>query len=257
MVLSPPEQTAEKWVFLQKNAFSWRHMHFLEKNVLSCSKMPFPTEKCTFLQKNAVFGGHVAGNRRKSREALRTQESRALANFRKTIQRKFWERQLSTVCKLGALLGWPRSTVEKGPKSNESYERANPWNRTISTVLWVHRKLPQSTVKLVLPSNESYESKTGCNRTLATVLWVPLNCKRRGSEKSTFLAMFRGDFLRSACSPGIPSLEGPTRKPRHASVFSTHSETQAVPAFHCMRMFKGIISTRAFLKRTDTLSTIA
>ena len=73
----------------------------------------------------------------------------------------------------GARLGWPRSTVEKGPQSNESYERENPWNRTISTVLWVHKKLPQSTVKLVLPSNESYESKTGCNRTLATVLWVP------------------------------------------------------------------------------------
>ena len=45
---------------------------------------------------------------------------------------------------------------------------------TISTALWVHKKLPQSTVKLVLPSNESYESKTGCNRTPATVLWVPL-----------------------------------------------------------------------------------
>ena len=29
------------------------------------------------------------------------------------------------------------------------------------------------------------------------------------------------------------TLEGPTRKPRHASVFSTHSDTQAVPAFHC------------------------
>ena len=53
--------------------------------------------------------------------------------------------------------------------------RAMRGNRTISTVLWVHKKLPQSTVKLVLPSNESYESKTGCNRTLATVLWVPLN----------------------------------------------------------------------------------
>ena len=75
-------------------------------------------------------------------------------------------------------LGWPRSTVEKGPQSNESYERENPWNRTISTVLWVHRKLPHSTVKLVLPSNESYESKTGCNRTLANVLWVPLSFLR-------------------------------------------------------------------------------
>ena len=29
------------------------------------------------------------------------------------------------------------------------------------------------------------------------------------------------------------NLEGPTRKPRHASVFSMHSDTQAVPAFHC------------------------
>ena len=56
---------------------------------------------------------------------------------------------------------------------------------------------------------------------------------------------------------GARILEGPTRKPRHASVFSTHSDTQAVPAFHCTRMFKGIFSTRAFLKRTDTLSTIA
>ena len=37
-------------------------------------------------------------------------------------------------------------------------------------------------------------------------------------------------------------LEGPTRKPRHASVFGTHSDTQAVPALHCIRMFKGIFS---------------
>ena len=42
-------------------------------------------------------------------------------------------------------------------------------------------------------------------------------------------------------------LEGPTRKPRHASVFSTHSDTQAAPAFHCTRMFKGIFfDTRVF-----------
>ena len=36
-------------------------------------------------------------------------------------------------------------------------------------------------------------------------------------------------------------LEGPTRKPQHASVFSTHSDTQAVPAFHsayeCLQAF--------------------
>ena len=33
---------------------------------------------------------------------------------------------------------------------------------------------------------------------------------------------------------------------RHASVFSTNSDTQAVPAmnFHCIRMFKGIFSKR-------------
>ena len=66
-----------------------------------------------------------------------------------------------------------------------------------------------------------------------------------------------------------PLLEGPIKNrliiedfvcvltPRHASVFSTHSDTQAAPAFHCIRMFKAIFSTRAFLKRTDTLSTIA
>ena len=27
-------------------------------------------------------------------------------------------------------MGWPRSTVEKGPQSNQSYERENPPNRT-------------------------------------------------------------------------------------------------------------------------------
>ena len=42
----------------------------------------------------------------------------------------------------------------------------------------------------------------------------------------------------------VRNLEGPTREPRHASVFSTHSDTQAVPAFHCIRMFKGNFSTR-------------
>ena len=51
-------------------------------------------------------------------------------------------------------------------------------------------------------------------------------------------------------------LEGPTRKPRHASVFSTHSDKQAVPAIHCIQSFKGNFSTRASLKRTDTLSTM-
>ena len=43
-------------------------------------------------------------------------------------------------------------------------------------------------------------------------------------------------------------LEGPTRKPRHASVFSMHSDTQAVPAFHCIRMSKSIFFETRFFK---------
>ena len=57
----------EKCTFLQKNAF--------------------PAEKCIFLQKNALFGGHVAGNRRNLQEGFRAQESRTLANFHKTGER--------------------------------------------------------------------------------------------------------------------------------------------------------------------------
>ena len=53
---------------------------FLQKNAFSCRKMHF------FCRKNAVLGGrgHIAGNRRKSQEGFRAQESRArLANFHK------------------------------------------------------------------------------------------------------------------------------------------------------------------------------
>ena len=42
MILSPSEQAAEKWIYLQIYAFSSR-------------KMPFPTEKCTLPQKYALF----------------------------------------------------------------------------------------------------------------------------------------------------------------------------------------------------------
>ena len=35
---------------------------------------------------------------------------------------------------------------------------------------------------------------------------------------------------------------------RHASVFSMHSDTQAVPAFHCIRMFKGHFFDTHFFK---------
>ena len=68
-------------------------------------------------------------------------------------------------------MGCPRSTVEKGPRAMRAMRVKTLESRTISTVLWVHRRrLPQTTVKAALPSHESYESKTGCNRTPATVL---------------------------------------------------------------------------------------
>ena len=61
-------------------------------------------------------------------------------------------------------------------------------------------------------------------------------------QKNLFL--FRGDPRFFAIHIGTP-LEGPTRKPRHASVFSTHSDTQAVPAFHCKNeCLKTFFSTR-------------
>ena len=46
------------------------------------------------------------------------------------------------------------------------------------------------------------------------------------------------------------NLEGPTRKPRHASVFSTHSDTQAVPAFHCIRL-----CLKAFFRHASVFKT--
>ena len=67
---------------------------FLQENAFSCRKMHFPIEKVraflhrkmrTFLQKNVVFGGHITGNRRKSQEGFRAQESRTLANFHKNF----------------------------------------------------------------------------------------------------------------------------------------------------------------------------
>ena len=106
-------------------------------------------------------------------------------------------------------MGWPRSTVEKGPQSNESYERENPWNRTFSTVLWVHKKLPQSTVKLVLPSNESYESKTGCNlayfrSSLRAQTAKTLICTKSGvsaDSRKSAKKCGKPHFLRKKCAP--------------------------------------------------------
>ena len=63
--------------------------------------------------------------------------------------------------------------------------------------------------------------------------------ERKGCRRGT-----ARNFLHSfplSNTPVFQSLEGPTRKPRHASVFSTHSDTQAVPAFHGIWMFKAFI----------------
>ena len=55
----------------------------------------------------------------------------------------------------------PRALCKKAPKSNESMTLWNPWNRTISTVLWVHLKLPQSSIKLLLCQATGTMSMTG------------------------------------------------------------------------------------------------
>ena len=63
-----PEANYHSWILTPRSS--------LQKNA----------EKCTFLQKNAVFGGgggHMAGNRRKSREGFGAQESRTLVNLHK------------------------------------------------------------------------------------------------------------------------------------------------------------------------------
>ena len=69
--------------------------------------------------------------------------------------------------------GCPWSSVERATRAMRAM-RGNALETTVSTVLWVQRRLPQSTVRQVVPGNESHESETGCSRTLATVLWVPL-----------------------------------------------------------------------------------
>ena len=73
-----------------------------------------------------------------------------------------------------------------------------------------------------------------------------------GGGSADFIFMGARIFLNDSVYPHGPALskplgqrsEGPTRKPRHASVFSTHSDMQAVPTFHCIRMYKGTFSTR-------------
>ena len=70
MILSPPEHTAEKWIFLQKNAFS------LKKNAFSQRTMHFPAQASLFLQKMRFSRGtwqETAGNSRRV-SGLKNQE---------------------------------------------------------------------------------------------------------------------------------------------------------------------------------------
>ena len=52
-------------------------------------------------------------------------------------------------------VGLPPECCGKRPQSNESYERKSPWDRTISTVLWVHRRFPRSTACWVVAKGSS------------------------------------------------------------------------------------------------------
>ena len=79
----------------------------------------------------------------------------------------------------------------------------------ISTVLWVHKKLPQSTVKPILPINESYESKTGCNRTLPTVLWVPLKTLSEGQRLLANTSVCKQSLVPSALADADHPLSTP------------------------------------------------
>ena len=59
---------------------------------------------------------------------------------------------------------------------------------------------------------------------------VPQNSEgERGSPDPSFQDRLLPSHARKPLRLGGPPLEGPTRKPRHTSVFSTHSDTQAVP----------------------------
>ena len=54
MILEPWEQTAEKWVFLQKHALS------LQRNALPCKKKRCPAENCGFWNRGILQEGFRA-----------------------------------------------------------------------------------------------------------------------------------------------------------------------------------------------------
>ena len=57
----------------------------------------------------------------------------------------------------------PRAMRAMSPMTHSLWAMTlwNPWNRTISTVLWVHLKLPQSSIKLLLCQATGTMSMTG------------------------------------------------------------------------------------------------
>ena len=73
-----------------------------------------------------------------------------------------------------SFMGCPRSTVAKGAQSHESYEGECPWKRTVTTVLWVHRKLAQSSVRQVVSKQWELSEQNKLEPYLATVVWAPL-----------------------------------------------------------------------------------
>ena len=62
------------------------------------------------------------------------------------------------------------------------------------------------------------------------------SAKELGVENVILASVTMISCLRILQVSHVGSLERPTRKPRHARVFSAHSDTQAVPAFHCIRI---------------------
>ena len=109
--------------------------------------------------------------------------------------------------------------------------------------LWLLERL--HTLNLEVHSQPRFEGYG-----LTARVWAPNSRSVIPSKTGVIQAWQKTSFQ------GVLSWEGLTRKPRHASVFRTHSDTQAVPTFHCIRMLKGIFSTCAPSKRADTRSTV-
>ena len=78
------------------------------------------------------------------------------------------------------------------------------------------------------------------------VYYLFLNPGKENTFIKESLGLAKNGFPPAASKTFMLFVKGPVRKPRHTSVFRTHSDTQAV-AFH--------FATRAFLQCTDTLST--